>query len=112
MRRNTACGPYTGTVFTSQKKTASGHYIGTVFPSQRKLTENYAKLNRKIYGSRLLSPKQQHKAVMILPGITRDEMDSIIKTTGPELASSIRKIISPHRAKTRTKTKTKTKKRS
>ena len=88
-------------------KTASGHYIGTVFPSQRKQTENYAKLIRKIYGSKTLSARSKQKAVMTLPGITRDEMDSIIKTTGPELALCIRKIISPHRGKTRTKTKTK-----
>ena len=93
MRRKTACGLYTGTVFTSQKKTASGHYIGTVFPSQGKLTENYPKVIRKIDGSRLLARKQQQKAVMLLPGITRAGMDSIIKSTGPELASSIRKLI-------------------
>ena len=54
-----------------------------------------------------MSARAKPKAVMPLPGITRDEMDSIIKTTGPELALSSRKIISPHRAKTRTKTKTK-----
>ena len=90
-------------------KTASGHYIGTVFPSQRKPTENYAKLIRKLYGSKTLSARSKQKAVMTLPGITRDEMDSIIKTTGPELTLCIRKIISQHRAKTRTKNRTKTK---
>ena len=88
-------------------KTASGHYIVTVFPDQRKLTENYAKIIRKVYGSNTLTARSKQKAVMTLPGINREEMESILKTTGPELALCIRKIISPHRAKTRTKTRTK-----
>ncbi len=85
-----------------RRKTSSGHYIGQEFPSQRKLTLNYTKLIRKIYNrDNLLTPKQQQKAIMSLPGITSDEMESIIKSTGPKLAQSIRKFISAHRAKTR-----------
>ena len=54
-----------------------------------------------------MSARSKQKAVMTLPGITRDEKDSIIKTTGPELALCNRKIITQHRAKSRTKTRTK-----
>ena len=83
-------------------KTRSGYYIGKEFPSQRKLTENYTKLIRKIYNrDNRLTPKQQQKAIQNLPGITSDEMESIIHSTGPKLAQSIRKFISPYRAKTR-----------
>ncbi len=85
-----------------RRKTSSGHYIGTEFPSQRKLTENYTKLIRKIYNKdNLLSPRQQQRAIMALPGITSDEMEVIIKSTGPKLAESVRKLISPRRGKTR-----------
>ena len=90
-----------------RKKTASGHYTATVFPYERRLTENYATLIRKIYGSKTLSARSKQKAVMTLPGIPRDEKESKIKTTGPDLALCIRKIITAHRVKTRTKTKTK-----
>ena len=90
-----------------RRKTASGQYIGTVVPSQRKLTENNAKLSRKIDGCKKVSARSKKKAGMTLPGIAIDEMNLIIKTTGPELELFIRKIISPHRVKTRTKTKTK-----
>ena len=85
-----------------RRKTRSGHYIGKEFPSQRKLTENYTKLIRKIYKKdNLLTPRQQQKAIMALPGINSDMMDIIIKSTGPKLAQSIRKLISSHRARTR-----------
>lgn len=90
-----------------RRKTRSGHYIGQEFPSQRKLTLNYTKLIRKIYNKdNLLSPRQQQKAIMALPGISSDEMELIIKSTGPKLAQSIRKFISAHRAKTRSKKQT------
>ncbi len=83
-------------------KTKSGHRIGKEFPSQRKLTENYTKLIRKIYRrDNRLTPRQQQNAIQALPGITSNEMELIIKSTGPKLAQSIRKLISAHRAKTR-----------
>ncbi len=85
-----------------RRKTGSGHIIGQEFPSQRQLTLNYTKLIRKIYSrDNLLSPRQQQKAIMSLPGISSDEMELIIKSTGPKLAQSIRKFISAHRGKTR-----------
>lgn len=85
-----------------RRKTSSGHYIGTEFPSQRKLTENYTKLIRKIYSrDNRLTPRQQQIAIQALPGITSDEMEAILFTTGPALATNIRKVISAHRAKTR-----------
>lgn len=83
-------------------KTSSGHRIGKEFPSQRKLTENYTKLIRKIYKrDNRLTPKQQQKAIQALSGITTDEMEGIIKATGPKLAQSIRNLISPYRATTK-----------
>ena len=94
-----------------RRKTSSGHYIGTEFPSQRKLTLNYTKLIRKIYNRDVrLSPRQQQIAIISLPGITIDEMQLIIKSKGPKLATVLRKFISAHRAKTR-KIKTKKKRR-
>ncbi len=95
-----------------RRKTKSGHYIGKEFPSQRQLTLNYTKLIRKIYNrDNLLTPRQQQKAIQALPGITSDQMESLMKSTGPKLAQSIRKLISPHRAKTR-RIKTKARKKS
>lgn len=83
-------------------KTISGRYINTEFPTQRELQENYSKLIRKIWKrDNRLTKRQQQKAIQNLPGISSDEMESIMKSTGPKLAQSIRDIISPHRAKTR-----------
>lgn len=83
-------------------KTKSNHYIGQEFPSQIQLTLNYTKLIRKIYSrDNRLTPKQQQNAIMVLPGITSDEMESIMKSRGPTLAKELRKFISAHRAKTR-----------
>lgn len=83
-------------------KTKSGHRIGKEFPSQRALTLNYTKLIRKIYSrDNRLTPFQQQKAIQALTGITTNEMEGIIKATGPKLAQSVRKLISSHRAKTR-----------
>ncbi len=85
-----------------RRKTSSGHYIGQEFPSQRRLTINYSKLIRKIYNrDNRLTPRQQQKAIQNLTGITSDQMDIIIKATGPKLAQEVRKLISPYRAKTR-----------
>ncbi len=86
-----------------RRETKSGHSIGNEFPSQRKLTLNYSKLIRKIYGSRSLTAKQKQNAVESLPGIKSDQMEAVIKTTGPALAKTIRAIISQHRGTTRSK---------
>jgi len=83
-------------------KTKSNHRIGKEFPSQRALTLNYTKLIRKINKrDNRLTPRQQQKAIMALSGITIDEMESIMKCTGPKLAQNLRKFISAHRAKTK-----------
>jgi len=83
-------------------KTKSGHRIGKEFPSQRQLTLNYTKLIRKINKrDNRLTPFQQQQAIQALSGITIDEMESIIKCTGPALAQNLRKFISAHRAKTK-----------
>lgn len=80
--------------------TKSGHKIGKEFPSQRALTLNYTKLIRKIYNrDNLLTPKQQQQAIQSLSGITTDEMEDMIKATGPKLAQSVRDLISAHRAR-------------
>ncbi len=83
-------------------KTKSGHRIGKEFPSQRALTLNYSRLIRKINKrDNRLTPYQQQQAIQALPGINSDELESIIKSTGPALAQNLRKFISSHRAKTR-----------
>lgn len=83
-------------------KTKSGHRIGKEFPSQRQLTLNYSKLIRKIYNRDVrLTPRQQQVAIQALPGISSDDMELLIKSTGPKLAQSLRQFISAHRAKTR-----------
>lgn len=83
-------------------KTSSGHYIGKEFPSQRQLTINYTRLIRKIYSrDNRLTPRQQQIAIQALPGINTDQMELLLKCTGPKLAQSVRKFISSHRSKTR-----------
>jgi len=83
-------------------KTKSSHRIGKEFPTQRQLTLNYTRLIRKIYSrDNRLTPRQQQLAIMALPGINSDEMESLMICTGPALTQQIRKFISAHRAKTR-----------
>jgi len=83
-----------------RRKTNSDHYIGQEFPRQRELTLNFTKLIRKINNKHnRLTPRQKQIAIMSLPGITRYEMQLIIKSTGPALAQYVRKFISAHRAK-------------
>ena len=78
-------------------KTDSGHFIGEEFPDQEELQKNYATLIRKINDTEL-TPKKQAQAIKKLNGITRQEMEDITETTGPELADTIRKVISKDRA--------------
>lgn len=95
-----------------QHNTKSGHRIGKEFPSQRQLTLNYSKLIRKINNRDIrLTPKQQQEAIQSLAGITTDEMEGILKATGPKLAQSVRNLISSHRATTK-RTKEKARKKS
>ena len=77
-------------------KTNSGHTIGTEFPTQAELTENTTQLINKINESKL-SPKEKQLAIKSLKGLTRPEMNAVIKTTGPLLDTSIRALISPDR---------------
>ena len=92
-------------------RTKSGHRVGKEFPSQKQLTLNYTKLIRKIYNRDMrLTPRQQQIAIQSLSGITIDEMELIIKSTGPKLAQSVRKFISTHRAKSRSRKTTPRKK--
>ncbi len=64
---------------------------------------NRQKNNGEKNNSRKLNARQKQLGIMNLPGITSDEMEAVIKTTGPTLAKTIRKIISPYRGKTRSK---------
>jgi len=81
-----------------KRKTKSGHHIGKEFPTQRQLTLNYTSLIRKINSkTSRLSPKQKRTAILKLDGITRKEMDLIIKSTGPKLAIILRKFVSKNR---------------
>jgi len=83
-------------------KTKSGRRIGKEMPDLKALTLNYTKLVRKIYNSdNLLTPKQQQQAIHSLSGITTNEMEGMLKATGPKLAQSVRELISNHRARTR-----------
>ena len=83
-------------------KTKSSHRVGKEFPSQRQITLNYSRLIRKIYSRDVrLTPRQQQIAIQSLPGITTDEMELLTKSTGPRLATYLRRFISKHRAKTR-----------
>ncbi len=80
--------------------TKSGHIIGVEFAAQKVVQQNYSKLIRKINSdTSRLSPKQKQIAILTLPGITKCEMDSIIKSTGPKLAITLRKFISKNRLK-------------
>lgn len=79
-----------------EHKTDSGHTIGKEFPTQTELTENTTRLIRKINECRL-TPKKKQLAIKNLKGITREEMEKLIKTTGVILDESIRALISPDR---------------
>jgi hypothetical protein len=46
-----------------------------------------------------LTPKEQAKAIKKLDGLPTYQMQRLAKQTGPKLAESIRKLISPHRAR-------------
>ena len=83
-------------------KTKSGHNIGKEMPDLKALTLNYTKLVRKIYSrDNRLTPKQQQDAIKSLSGITTNEMEGMLKATGPKLAQSVRELISAHRGRTR-----------
>lgn len=58
---------------------------------------------RKVYDSDAqLTPAEQQEAIKMMDGLTAAEMEALIPITGPELADSIRKLISKHRATNRT----------
>lgn len=79
-------------------QTTSGHYTSQKFPTKREIQLNYSKLIRKINDkTNRLSVKQKQVAILKLTGITKEQMDSIIKSTGPKLAINLRKFISKNR---------------
>ena len=79
-----------------EHETDSGHNIGKEFPTQQELTENTTKLIRKINESKL-TPEEKKQAIANLKGVTRQEMNAVIQTTGPKLDESIRALITPGR---------------
>ena len=66
-------------------------------------TKAITKIIRKINESdNELTPQEQNDMIEALPGLTAREMEAMIPLTGPELAKSIRDVISKHRATDRT----------
>lgn len=49
-----------------------------------------------------LTPEEQKEALLLVPGLSAAEMESLIPLTGRPLAESIRAVISAHRATNRT----------
>jgi len=74
--------------------------IGRKFPRQYNKTLLLSGVIRAIYDKdNTMTPEEQQTAIKELPGMTGTEMQSIIMTTGPGLADSIRAVISAHRAR-------------
>jgi len=48
-----------------------------------------------------MSPAEQQQAIKLLPGMTAEQMESVILVTGPQLADTIRSIIPSFRATNR-----------
>ena len=85
-------------------KTSSGHFIGQEFPEQYKKTILLTLLIRRINESDIdLTPAEQAKAIKTITGLPAYKMESLIPVSGPVLADSIRKMISPHRATNRSR---------
>ena len=72
--------------------TGSGHRIGKEFPDQEELTEKTTQIIRQI-NSADIPAFEKNQAISKLKGITRTQMISIIETTGPTLAASIKEFI-------------------
>ncbi len=86
-----------------RRKTASGHYVGQEFWAQKYQTNLVTLLIRKINEDDVnLTPYEQMLAIRKLTGLPTEKMESLIMVTGPALASTIRKLISPGRATNRT----------
>lgn len=74
--------------------------VGVKFQEQFNKTLLLTSTIRAIYAKdATLTPAEQQEAIHLLPGMTATEMQSIILTTGPGLADSIRAVISSHRAR-------------
>lgn len=84
--------------------------VGREFPEQKNRTLQLSATLRAIMDNDFhpeknpqgLSPAEQKEAIMLAPGMTAEEMESIIPLTGTPLADTIRAVISSHRAKNRT----------
>lgn len=75
-----------------EHKTDSGHTIGKEFPDQKEITEFTTDLISKINSSGL-SASEKAQMIKKLHGISREQMNSILKTTGPTLDKSIKDYI-------------------
>lgn len=85
-----------------RRKSGSGHYIGQEFPEQFKKTLLLTLIIRRINESDVeLTPKEQAQAIKMFVGLPAYKMESLIPISGPVLADSIRKMISPVRATNR-----------
>lgn len=80
------------------------HRINIAFEDQFKRTLALTKVIRKINEDDVkLTPQEQNDFIEnCLPGLKAKEMEAMIRVTGPELAASIRNVISQYRATNRT----------
>lgn len=75
-----------------EHETDSGHTIGKEFPDQKGITEYTTDLIRQINSSGL-SASEKQQAIKNFKGISREQMNNIIDTTGPLLDQLIRNYI-------------------
>ena len=81
--------------------TGRPYRIGVKQPEFEAVTKLISKVIAVVNASGDLTRNEKAAFIKRLPGITRDEMIELTKAkkTGPGLADSIRKIISPDRAR-------------
>ena len=73
--------------------------VMVVFRKQTEKTVLLSATIRAIYDKDAeLSPKEQHQAILLLPGMTVTEMYSVIEANGRKLAETIRALIGKDRA--------------
>jgi len=75
------------------------HQIKNGYTEQFKHTLLLTLLIRRINESDVnLTPKEQLKAIVILPGLPAYKMENILPLSGPTLSDTLRKIINKNRA--------------
>jgi len=82
------------------KITESGHRINVSFPSQFEKTMMLTKTIQTINGSASLTPKEKANMIKKLPGITRQEMATLLNQLyggGPRLSLFVAAFLSPKR---------------